>query len=99
MDDAARAAAFDRTRVRDSSRGFCKDPWASNCGAGLRGEGDLLLTDCVLETTSGQELATSLQQARPGLKILLMSGCIDDDIERYLESDRRPAFLQKPFDD
>ncbi len=57
---------------------------------------DLLLTDVVMPTIGGAELARWLRQARPEMKLLFMSGHIDDEIAN-VEIRRCGAFLQKPF--
>jgi len=60
---------------------------------------DLLLTDMIMPKMNGRELATRLSAARPGMKILYVSGYADgivrDDAQRVLEPGL--AFLQKPY--
>jgi two-component system cell cycle sensor histidine kinase/response regulator CckA len=60
---------------------------------------DLLLTDMIMPKMNGRELAARLGAARPGLKILYVSGYTDgivrDDMQRVLEPGL--AFLQKPY--
>jgi hypothetical protein len=58
---------------------------------------DLLLTDVVMPETSGVELAKFVQQVRPEIKVLYMSGYTDNRISGSWELDRSIAFLQKPF--
>jgi CheY-like chemotaxis protein len=54
---------------------------------------DLLLTDVVMPGMSGRQLAERLQAARPGLKVVYMSGYTD----HILESEQGGwDFLQKP---
>jgi DNA-binding response OmpR family regulator len=58
---------------------------------------DLLVTDLVLPGVSGRQVAEVLQRARPGLRVLYMSGY--DESVMSAEGPVRPgdAFLQKPF--
>jgi CheY-like chemotaxis protein len=57
----------------------------------------LLLTDVIMPGLSGRDLARQLTQARPGLKILFMSGYIDQAITPNGELEPGMAFLKKPF--
>jgi two-component system cell cycle sensor histidine kinase/response regulator CckA len=58
---------------------------------------DLLVTDVVMPTMSGGELATRLKSLRPSTRVLYMSGYSDDDVMRYGVAHDEAAFLQKPF--
>jgi CheY-like chemotaxis protein len=74
---------------------------ASDALARARAEGaafDLLVTDAVMPGMSGVELIEQLRVARPGLKVILLSGYSSE----VLQGSPLPpdvAFLQKPFDD
>ena len=57
----------------------------------------LTLTDVVLPSMSGKEAATRLTQARPGLKVLYMSGYAEAQIVHEGIVDENVAFLAKPF--
>jgi two-component system cell cycle sensor histidine kinase/response regulator CckA len=57
----------------------------------------LLVTDVVMPGMSGRQLANSLCQARPGTRVLFMSGYTDEAVLRHGVMDGSPAFLQKPF--
>jgi len=57
---------------------------------------DLVLSDVVLPGMSGTELQGRLQRARPGLRLLLLSGT-DDAMARQGIASRGLPFLQKPF--
>ncbi|MGE5487061.1 MAG: response regulator [bacterium] len=57
---------------------------------------DLVLTDVVMPRMSGQELAATLQQARPGTRVMFMSGYTDDVVARHGGIDRA-KLLHKPF--
>jgi CheY-like chemotaxis protein len=61
------------------------------------GEVDLLLTDVVMPVMSGRQLADAVTSCEPGIRVLFMSGYIDDPIirDRVLEHD--VDFIRKPF--
>jgi len=66
----------------------------------LRGRSDirLLLTDVVLTNgPSGPELAADVRQLRPDLKVLFMSGHIQDTAGFHEQLQRDAHFLPKPF--
>jgi two-component system cell cycle sensor histidine kinase/response regulator CckA len=56
----------------------------------------LLLTDLMMPSTNGRDLATKLQLARPGLRVLYMSGFTSDVAQQHgLENGA--AFVPKPI--
>ena len=57
----------------------------------------LLLTDAVMPGIRGRELAHSLEQRRPDMKVLFVSGYTDDSVLRSGLVQPGTAFLQKPF--
>ena len=57
----------------------------------------LLLTDVVLPSTSGRELAARLSIHRPAVKVLYISGTSDDSIARHRLLQPGTEFLEKPF--
>jgi two-component system, cell cycle sensor histidine kinase and response regulator CckA len=57
---------------------------------------DMLLTDMVMPKISGQVLAAKCLQARPGLKVLYMSGYAPEVLEQG-EALQQSGFVQKPF--
>ncbi len=58
---------------------------------------DLLVTDMVLPGISGREAAGRLTAARPGLRVLYVSGYAADAIVEHGELPASAAFLGKPF--
>ena len=58
---------------------------------------DLLVTDVVMPRTGGRLVAEQLSAARPGLKVLFISGHVDDPRVREAIESRGAAFLPKPF--
>jgi signal transduction histidine kinase len=57
----------------------------------------LLLTDLVMPDMGGTELASRLQDKRPTIRVLFMSGYTDDGVVRNGMLGSGRAFLQKPF--
>ena len=57
----------------------------------------LLLTDVVMPGLGGRVLADTLHAQRPGIKVLYMSGYMDDAVVRHGVKAANDAFLQKPF--
>jgi CheY-like chemotaxis protein len=76
---------------------------ASNGGEALRhaenepGVIDLMLTDVIMPGISGRDLAERMQQLRPELRVLFMSGYTDDAIIHHGVLAEGVALLQKPF--
>ena len=58
---------------------------------------DLLVTDVVMPEMSGRELAETLRDRRPDLKVLYISGYTDDEVLQRGVSGRDMAFVRKPF--
>ncbi|MGM0576486.1 MAG: PAS domain S-box protein [Myxococcota bacterium] len=65
----------------------------SNGGAPVR----VLLADVVLPRMSGPELARRLQEERPDLSVLLISGYANDELERHGLNEAHYPVLRKPF--
>jgi PAS domain S-box-containing protein len=59
---------------------------------------DLLLTDVGLPGMTGAALAEGLRDRWPALKVVMMSGYLENEALRDLAASRRVHFLQKPFD-
>lgn len=55
---------------------------------------DLLLTDDYMPEMRGPELADSIRKIRPGIRVLFMTGSVENDrLENYPEAD----LIEKPF--
>ena len=57
----------------------------------------LVITDVVMPGLSGPELIQKLLAARPGVKVLYLSGYAPEAFSVPLATDAHKAFLQKPF--
>jgi CheY-like chemotaxis protein len=58
---------------------------------------DAVLTDLAMPVIGGLELARRLQEQRPGLPVVFMSGYTDDEVVRRGLLERGVPFLEKPF--
>lgn len=58
---------------------------------------DMLLTDVIMPSMSGTELASTLRQRRPDLPVLYVSGYTDDRVPLDNLQPGLDAFLHKPF--
>ena len=61
------------------------------------GEVALLLTDVIMPRMRGPELADAAQALRPGLRVLYMSGFVDDPSSLRQAGRVGPALVSKPF--
>jgi PAS domain S-box-containing protein len=61
------------------------------------GKIDLIATDVVMPGMNGSHLVEKVLEARPGIRVLFMSGYTDDEVMRRGVIDGQTAFLQKPF--
>jgi signal transduction histidine kinase len=62
-----------------------------------KGHIDLIATDVVMPEMNGSQLVERVLEARPGIRVLFMSGYTDDEVMRRGVIDGQTAFLQKPF--
>jgi len=62
-----------------------------------RGGIHLVLTDVVMPSVGGPELAGRLEKLQPGIKVLFMSGYTDDVIVHHGVLEEGAQFIQKPF--
>jgi two-component system cell cycle sensor histidine kinase/response regulator CckA len=75
---------------------------AQNAGEALlvseqhEGEIHLLLTDVVMPRIGGRTLAERLVKARPGMKVVFMSGYADDPVKLQGVLEAGAAFIPKP---
>ncbi|MGK2855888.1 MAG: ATP-binding protein [Thermoanaerobaculia bacterium] len=58
---------------------------------------DLLIADSVMPGMSGRVVAERIAAARPGIKVLFVSGYSEDTVIRHGLVESAIAFLQKPF--
>jgi len=65
--------------------------------ASYAGRIDILLTDVVMPGFGGSELRRRLDATRPGLRVVYISGVMDDVIAQHGCVDPGAVFLQKPF--
>jgi len=61
------------------------------------GKIDLVITDVVMPGMGGREMVKQLVEARPGTKVLYLSGYTEDAIVSDGSIEKGTAFLQKPF--
>jgi two-component system, cell cycle sensor histidine kinase and response regulator CckA len=62
-----------------------------------RGPIHLMLTDVIMPQMSGKRLATALEELRPEIAVLYMSGYTDDALAHHGVLDPNTPLLQKPF--
>ena len=68
---------------------------ALDLAANHKGPIHLVLTDIVMPQVSGPQLARQLKNLRGDMKVLFMSGYMDDEFHGIAKPERN--FIQKPF--
>ena len=58
---------------------------------------DLLLTDMVMPLMGGGHLSERIKEVHPEIKVIFISGYIDDSVARHVVSEEGVEFIQKPF--
>jgi len=58
---------------------------------------DVILTDVIMPTMGGPELAKRVRSLTPGTKVIYMSGYTDDTLALYGPPHPDTEFIQKPF--
>jgi PAS domain S-box-containing protein len=61
------------------------------------GHVDVLVADVILPGGRGTELYARLRLRYPGLRVVFMSGYVDDEVQQYIQVDPAMRFVQKPF--
>ena len=59
---------------------------------------DVILTDVIMPVMSGKEMADTIAELRPGIKVIFMSGYTSDIIAQRGVLEEGMHFIQKPFD-
>jgi len=70
---------------------------AIRLASGHPGRIDLLMTDVIMPTMNGRDLAMQLKQRLPAIRTLFMSGYTADIISRHAVLEEGVHFVQKPF--
>ena len=58
---------------------------------------DVLVSDVMLPGGRGTDLYARLRSRYPGLRVVFMSGYVDDEILKQTQLDPAMRFIQKPF--
>lgn len=58
----------------------------------------LLVSDLVVPEMSGSEVAKRIEKIRPGIRVLVMSGYLEDDVLAAGSDVLGRGFISKPFD-
>ncbi|MGZ8474458.1 MAG: PAS domain S-box protein [Candidatus Deferrimicrobiaceae bacterium] len=58
---------------------------------------DLMITDVIMPKMGGKDLSDWLAANRPGVKVLFVSGYVNNELLREQRFERGEAYLQKPF--
>ena len=97
-DPAVRAVVRDTLRRQGYTVLVASDALSAlRVEAATPGSIDLLVTDVVMPGMSGRALADQLQEFRPGLRVLFISGYADNAVLRHGVLEPGLNYLQKPF--
>ncbi len=80
-------------RVLEASDGVA----ALGVAAAHDGAIDLVVTDIVMPEMDGPDFAKGVREARPGVRVLYVSGYTEDAMVRHGLSERRIRLVEKPF--
>jgi hypothetical protein len=58
---------------------------------------DVVLTDLVMPGMNGAELARRMRDAAPGIRVIYMSGYVEEAVLQRVADDRTATLLEKPF--
>jgi two-component system, cell cycle sensor histidine kinase and response regulator CckA len=80
-------------QVVEARNGADAREWSGACDGAI----DLVVTDLVMPTMGGREMAELLLANRPLTRVLFVSGFTDDDVVRRGIIAPGTSYLQKPF--
>ena len=63
-----------------------------------KGSIDLLITDMMMPGMNGRQLAQRFKATRPGVRVLYVSGLVDEGSAREAIAGENADFLEKPFE-
>lgn len=99
VDDEPRTRELERDILQSGPYTVLEASGASAAFAILAGGQslDLLISDLDMPELSGEEMVLKIRAARPGLKVLYVSGVVDRMLKTRKFLDDGEAFLDKPF--
>lgn len=99
VDDDAAMRALERRVLSDGPYQVIEADGAATAFRILRGgqHVDLLIADLDMPDVTGEEMVLRIRAARPGQKVLYVSGTVDRLLDARQILDDTEAFLDKPF--
>ncbi len=100
VEDEETVRHFLRTTLSEGGYNLLEADDGEEAIALLRRDGrpiHLLITDVIMPKMGGKELSDRLAADRPEMKVLFVSGYVDNEILREQRFERGEAYLQKPF--